>query len=168
MDDDGRAQQYLPVAEAEPRFHVKAELRAFVAKLRIFRDAYKKTRAIQSMMPSYRRSTSFSRIRVPDELFGHYSSEGGGDNGAVCACVLESDGEVAGARLPSGAPASEEGLAADAAAWATSFARDQRVFFVQNHHNRECTATCVQHLQGQQAIVYPTLTWDLHSGRRST
>ena len=163
MDDDGRARQCLPISEAEPNGHVKAELCSSVAEQRMPRDAYKElplTGAMQSMMPSYRLPTSFSRIRAPDE-YGHSSHEDGGKHGVgggLCdiggAYVLGSRGEVVGARLPSGSPASEEDLAADAAAWAASFARDQRSCFVQ-HHSHECTATCVKHLKGQQAPARP-------------
>ena len=165
MDDDGRTRQHLPVTEAEPNGHLKAELCASVVQQRMPRDAYKElplTGAMQSMMPSYRLSANFGRIRVPDE-YGHYSNEDGGaaEHGVACelcdadaAYALDPRGEVLGARLPSGALASEADLTADAAKWATSFARDQRACFVQNH-NHECTATCVKHLKGQQAPARP-------------
>ena len=54
------------------------------------------------------------------------------------------NGEVTALRLPNGAEATPEDVSADAAAWATSFARDQRACFAQNHKH-DCTATCVKH-----------------------
>jgi hypothetical protein len=60
---------------------VRAEAQAAVVAQRLPRDAYRElplTGAVQSMMPSYRLSRSFGRIRVPDE-YGHYTT----DDGAV-------------------------------------------------------------------------------------
>ena len=60
------------------------------------------------------------------------------------------DGDVAALRLANGSEATPEDISADAAAWATSFARDQRACFIQNHKH-DCTATCVKYQKKNQA-----------------
>jgi len=52
-------------------------------------------------------------------------------------------GEITGLRLPTGAEANAQDLQADADAWATSFARDQRNCFIQNQ-SHDCTGTCIK------------------------
>ena len=64
--------------------------------------------------------------------------------------VFGGDGEVTALRLPNGSEATPEDISADAAAWATSFARDQRACFIQNHKH-DCTATCVKYEKKTQA-----------------
>ena len=64
--------------------------------------------------------------------------------------VFGPDGEVTGLRLPNRDEATPEDISADAAAWATSSARDQRACFVQNHKH-DCTATCVKYQKKKQA-----------------
>jgi hypothetical protein len=107
------------------------------------------TGAVQSMMPMYRSSGSFGRIDVPDE-FGHYpeaATERSSNEGWLTRnqqYIVEPNGEVTGFRMPSGENATPEDMKTDAQAWATSFARDQRACFVQNH-DHDCTATCVKY-----------------------
>ena len=161
MDDDGPLRPHLPVTEPEPNGHLRAEAQAAAAEQRPHRDAYKElplTGCVQSMMPTYRLSRSFGHIRVPDE-YGHYSAGDGAATEHADACglcdvageyELDEKGEVVGLRLPTGAAATEEDILADSAAWATSFARDQRSCFIQSH-NHNCTATCVKHLKGKRA-----------------
>ena len=52
--------------------------------------------------------------------------------------VFGEDGEVTALRLANGSEATPEDISADAAAWATIFARDQRACFIQNHKH-DCT-----------------------------
>ena len=107
------------------------------------------TGAIQSMMPMYRRSNSFSHIEIPDE-FGYYPgastahSENGGWLPYAKEYAVEPSGEVTGFRMLNGEVASAEQIKEDCEAWKTSFARDQRANFIQNH-DHDCTGTCVKY-----------------------
>ena len=69
--------------------------------------------------------------------------------------VVAADGEVTALRLPSGFEAMPEDISADAAAWATSFASDQRACFVQNHKH-VCTVTCVKYQKKPTASSFAT------------
>ena len=141
MDDRGPFRKHLPVTEAEPNGHLRAEAQAAVAEQRPHRDAYKElplTGCVQSMMPSYRLSSSFGRIRVPDE-YGHYPPDDSAATEHTVACGLcdvggEYDlgdaGEIVGFRFPSGTVATDCDILTDTAAWATSLARDQRACFI--------------------------------------
>ena len=46
--------------------------------------------------------------------------------------------------MPDGEQATPEQILDDCKAWSTSFARDQRACFIQNH-DHDCTATCVKY-----------------------
>ena len=123
-----------------------------IAEQRPLRHPYKEmplTGAHQSMLPTYRLSSSFGRIAVPDE-FGNYQETATERLGAPgwLSCneefVVDDTGEVTNFRMPNGAIATDEQIQEDALAWATSFARDQRAGHVQNH-DHDCTGTCVKY-----------------------
>ena len=133
--------------------HLKKENEACAAQGRPMRHSYKElplTGAIQSMMPSYRRPDSFGRICEPDE-YGYYHGHRERrqpQHIGLQDCHKEYDtkidGEIKNFRLPDGSVATTADLAADCQAWKTSFARDQRANFIQNH-DHDCTATCVKY-----------------------
>ena len=120
------------------------------AEQRLPRHAYKQlplTGAAQSMMPMYRRADSFGRIQIPDE-YGYYPIQPERQKTAGWRSLDDMYeatplGEVTGLLLPDGAEAAAQDIQDDSDAWATSFARDQRSCFIQNH-NHECTGTCVK------------------------
>ena len=66
-------------------------------------------------------------------------------------------GEVTGFRMPNGELASAEQIKEDCEAWKTSFARNQRASFIQNH-DHDCTGTCVKYLQKKNATELPQRT----------
>ncbi len=116
------------------------------------------TGAIQSMMPMFRRSDSFGRIEIPDE-FGYYPeaatehsekraatehSENDGWLPYGKEYAVDPNGEVTGFYMPDKELASAEQIKDDCEAWKTSFARDQRASFIQNH-DHDCTGTCVKY-----------------------
>ena len=125
------------------------------------RHAYKQlplTGAIRSMMPTFRRSDSFGRIEIPD-AFGYYPeaatehaekkaatehSENRGWLPYGQEYIVDPHGEVTGFRMPNMEPASAEKIKHDCDVWKTSFARDQRASFIQNH-DHDCTATCIKY-----------------------
>ena len=154
MHDNAPRRRLIPVTEPEPNGHIRAEAHRATLEQRLARDQYKElplTGAMQSMMPMYRLPGSFGRIRIPDE-YGHYpDAEAAAEHKVSCGLctageeyVLGDNGEVTALRLPNGSEATPEDVSADAAAWATSFARDQRACFAQNHKH-DCTATCVKY-----------------------
>ena len=129
------------------------------------------TGAIQSMMPMFRRSDSFGRIEIPDE-FGYYP-EAATDHSEKRAATehsendgwlpygkdgkeyaVDPDGEVTGFYMPDKELATAEQITKDSEAWKTSFARDQRASFIQNH-DHDCTGTCVkyQKIKMQQSLL---------------
>ena len=74
MHDDAPRRPLIPVTEAEPNGHVRAEVNRAALEQRVTRNPYKElplTGAVQAMMPRYRLSESFGRIRLPDE-YGYY------------------------------------------------------------------------------------------------
>ena len=110
------------------------------------------------MMPMYRRSNSFGHIEIPDE-FGYYpeaatehsekrtATEHSKNSGWLPYAqeyAVEASGEVTGFCMPDGELASVEQVKDDCDAWKTSFARDQRDGFIQNH-DHDCTGTCVKY-----------------------
>ena len=111
------------------------------------------------MMPMYRRSNSFGHIEVPDE-FGYYQgaatehSENGGWLPYAKEYVVGPSGEVTGFCMPNGELASAEEIKEDCEAWKTSFARDQRANFIQNH-DHDCTGTCIKYQQKKSATKLP-------------
>ena len=113
------------------------------------------TGAIQSMMPMFRRSDSFGRIEIPDE-FGYYpeaATEHSKNDGWLPynkEYAVNSNGEVTGFYMPDKKLASAEQIKDDAEAWKTSFARDQRANFIQNH-DHDCTGTCVKYEKKKNA-----------------
>jgi len=116
------------------------------------RNPYKElplTGAIQSMMPMYRRSDSFGQVQVPDE-YGYYPGDAteptniSGWHPYDKQYVIDTKGEVTAFRMPDGMQATPEQIQDDCRAWGTSFARDQRACFIQNH-NHDCTGTCVKY-----------------------
>ena len=73
-DDKGPTRPLIPVTAQELNGHLKREQESSTAASRLLLHPYKQlplTGAIQSMMPMFRRSDSFGRIRIPDE-FGYY------------------------------------------------------------------------------------------------
>ena len=153
MDDNAPRRPLLPVTAPEPNGHLRREEEQAAAEQRLPRHAYKQlplTGAAQSMMPMYRRPDSFGRIQVPDE-YGYYPpqperKETAGWRSLDDMYEATPRGEVTGLRLPSGEEATAQDIQADADAWATSFARDQRSCFIQNH-DHDCTGTCVKYQQ---------------------
>ena len=113
------------------------------------------TGAIQSMMPMFRRSDSFGRIEIPDE-FGYYPeaatehSENDGWLPYGKEYAVDPNGEVTGFYMPDKELASAEQIKDDSEAWKTSFARDQRASFIQNH-DHDCTGTCVKYQKKKNA-----------------
>ena len=142
----------IPVTEPELNGHVKNELAKAIAEQRPPRHPYKEmplTGAHQSMLPTYRLSSSFGRITVPDEhgnyqetATEHLSASGWLTCNAEYA--VEETGEITDFCMPNGDIATEEQIREDSVAWATSHARDQRAGHVQNH-DHDCTGTCVKY-----------------------
>ena len=56
--------------------------------------------------------------------------------------------------MPNGELASAEQIKEDCEAWKTSFARDQRASFIQNH-DHDCTGTCTKYQQKKNATELP-------------
>ena len=56
--------------------------------------------------------------------------------------------------MPNGELASAEQIKDDCDAWKTSFARDQRGSFIQNH-DHDCTGTCVKYQKKKNAAEFP-------------
>ena len=63
-------------------------------------------------------------------------------------------GEVTDFRLPNCEIASAEQIKEDCDAWKTSFARDQRASFIQNH-DHDCTGTCIKYQRKKNATELP-------------
>ena len=154
MDDNAPLRAEIKTTAPEPNGHIRAEAEKATAEQRPQCRAYQDlplTGAFQSLMPMYRRPDSFGRIIVPDE-FGYYPNENasaqfshaGGLRDILQHYEIAAGGEVVGFRMPDGTTATPADVDADSKAWATSFARDQRAGFIQNH-NHDCTATCVKH-----------------------
>ena len=150
MHDNAPRRPLLPVTAPEPNGHLRREMEQAEAEQRLPRHAYKQlplTGAAQSMMPMYRRPDSFGRIQIPDE-YGYYPIQPERQKTAGWRSLDDMYeatplGEVTGLLLPDGAEAAAQDIQDDSDAWATSFARDQRSCFIQNH-NHECTGTCVK------------------------
>ena len=156
-DDNKPLRPLIPVTEREPNGHLRLEEAKAVAEQRPMRHPYKElplTSATQSLMPAYRLSCSFGAIEVPDE-FGYYAtdatervaSEGWLTTNKEYA--VEPNGEVTGFCLPNGEVATPAQIQADCDAWSTSFARDQRGSFIQNH-DHDCTGTCIKYQKKKQ------------------
>ena len=67
---------------------------------------------------------------------------------------MDASGEATGFCMPNGEPASAEQMKDDCEAWSTSFARDQRACFIQNH-DHDCTGTCVKYQKKKNAAEVP-------------
>jgi hypothetical protein len=161
-DDNAPRRHLIPVTERELNGHLKREEESAIAESRPMRHPYKElplTGATQSMMPMYRRSSSFSHIEIPDE-FGYYPgaatehSENGGWLPYAKEYAVGPSGEVKGFRMPNGELASAEQIKDDCEAWRTSFARDQRASFIQNQ-DHGCTGTCVKYEKKRGAAELP-------------
>jgi hypothetical protein len=161
-DDNAPRRHLIPVTERELNGHLKREEESAIAESRPMRHPYKElplTGATQSMMPMYRRSSSFSHIEIPDE-FGYYPgaatehSENGGWLPYAKEYAVGPSGEVKGFRMPNGELASAEQIKDDCEAWRTSFARDQRASFIQNQ-DHGCTGTCVKYEKKRGAAGLP-------------
>lgn len=148
---DGSVRELVEVTGAEQPGHLLVEEAASVAEQRPPRHPYKETSlrgAVQSLLPTWRSPQSFGRIVTPDE-FGHYDIKpstvtcDAGLNDVNTVYSLEHNGQVSGFVMPNGDEATPADLQADAEAWATSFARDQRACHTQNHEH-ECTGTCIK------------------------
>ncbi len=120
------------------------------------------------MMPTFLRSDSFGRIEIPDE-FGYYPeaatehsekraatehSENDGWLPYGKEYAVDPNGEVTGFYMPDKELASAEQIKDDSEAWKTSFARDQRASFIQNH-DHDCTGTCVKYQKKKNATELP-------------
>ena len=165
------SRRLIPVTMQELNGHLKKEEERSTAAARPVRHAYKQlplTGAIQSMMPMFRRFDSFGRIQIPDE-FGHYpeaATEHAEERAATehsehqgwlpygQEYVVDPHGEVTGFCMPDKEPASAEQIKNDCEVWKTSFARDQRASFIQNH-DHDCTATCVKYVKKKNATELP-------------
>ena len=161
-DDNAPRRHLIPVTERELNGHLKREEESSIAESRPMRHPYKElplTGATQSMMPMYRRSNSFGHIEIPDE-FGYYQgvttgqSENGGWLPYAKEYVVGPSGEVTDFRMPNGELASAEQIKEDGDAWKTSFARDQRASFIQNH-DHDCTGTCIKYQRKKNATELP-------------
>ena len=64
--------------------------------------------------------------------------------------AVDPNGEVTGFYMPDKELASAEQIKDDCEAWKTSFARDQRASFIQNH-DHDCTGTCVKYQKKKNA-----------------
>ena len=74
LHDHAPRRPLIPVTEPEPRGHIRADADRAAIEQRAARGPYRElplTGAMQSMMPPYRLSESFGRIRLPDE-YGYY------------------------------------------------------------------------------------------------
>ena len=107
------------------------------------------------------------RIEIPDE-FGYYP-EAATEHSEKRAATEHSDndgwlpygkeyavdpnGEVTGFYMPDKELASAEQIKDDSEAWKTSFARDQRASFIQNH-DHDCTGTCVKYQKKKNATEH--------------
>ena len=161
-DDNAPNRRLIPVTTTEPNGHLKKEQESSMAAGRLTRHPCKQlplTGATQSMMPMYRRSDSFGRIEISDE-FGYYpeaATEHSENNGWLPygkEYVVDPSGEVAGFCMPNGERASAEQIKNDCDAWETSFARDQRASFIQNH-DHDCTGTCIKYQKKKNATEPP-------------
>ena len=157
-DDNAPSRRLIPVTTEELNGHLKREEESSTAAARPMRHPYKQlplTGAIQSMMPMFRRSDSFGRIEIPDE-FGYYPeaatehSENDGWLPYGKEYAVDPNGEVTGFYMPDKELASAEQIKDDSEAWKTSFARDQRASFIQNH-DHDCTGTCVKYQKKKNA-----------------
>ena len=170
-DDNAPSRRLIPVTTEEPNGHLKREEESSTAAATPMRHPYKQltlTGAIQSMMPMYRRSDSFGRIEIPDE-FGYYpeAATEHSENRAASEhtendgwfpygkeYAVDPSGEVTGFCMPNRELASAEQVKDDCEAWKTSFARDQRASFIQNH-DHDCTGTCVKYQKKKNATEPP-------------
>ena len=166
-DDNAPYRRLIPVTAEELNGHLKREEESSTAAARPTRHPYKQlplTGAIQSMMPMFRRSDSFGRIEIPDE-FGYYpeAATEHSEKGAATEhsqndgwlpygkeYAVDPNGEVTGFYMPDKELASAEQIKDDCEAWKTSFARDQRASFIQNH-DHDCTGTCVKYQKKKKA-----------------
>ena len=146
--------------------HLKREEESSIAESRPMRHPYKAlplTGATQSMMPVCRRSNSFGHIDVPDE-FGCYQGvatqhfENGGWFPYANEYVVGPSGEVTGFSMPNGELASAEEINEDCEGWKTSFARDQRANFIQNH-DHDCTSTCIKYPKNEKCYRVSSARW---------
>ena len=170
-DDNAPSRRFILVTTKEPNGPLKREEESSTAAARPMRHLYKQlplTGAMQSMMPMFRRSDSFGRIEIPDE-FGYYPeaatehsekraatehSENDGWMPYGKEYAVDPNGEVTGFYMPDKELASAEQIKDDCEAWKTSFARDQRASFIQNH-DHDCTGTCVKYQKKKNATELP-------------
>jgi hypothetical protein len=151
-DDSAPLRPIIAITQREPNGHIRTEEEMSIAEQRPMRNPYKElplTGATQSMMPMYRRSDSFGQVEVPDE-YGYYpgdATERTNSSGWIPhgkEYVVDPSGGVTAFRMPDGEQATPEQIQDDCIAWSTSFARDQRANFIQNH-DHDCTNTCVKY-----------------------
>ena len=170
-DDNAPSRRLIPVTTEELNGHLKREKESSTAAARLMRHPYKQlplTGATQSMMPMFRRSDSFGRIEIPDE-FGYYPEAAAEHSEKRAASehtendgwlpygkeyAVDPSGEVTGFCMPNRELASAEQIKDDCEAWKTSFARDQRASFIQNH-DHDCTGTCVKYEKKKNAAGLP-------------
>ena len=158
-DDDKPARAKMETTLEELNGHLKKEAEACVAHGRPTLHSFKQlplTGAIQSMMPNFRRSDSFGCIHEPDE-YGYYQGHRErkqpphvGLQNCYEEYEMTMDGEITNFCMPDGSVATAADVAADRQAWETSFARDQRANFIQNH-DHDCTETCVKYRKKKQS-----------------
>ena len=90
-------------------------------------------------------ATEHSEKRAATE---HFENDGWLPYGKEYA--VDPTGEVTGFYMPDKELASAEQIKDDSEAWKTSFARDQRASFIQNH-DHDCTGTCVKYQKKKNA-----------------
>ena len=159
-DDSAPLRPFIAVTEREPNGHLRTEEANSIAEQRPMRNPYKElplTGAIQSMMPMYRRSDSFGQVEIPDE-YGYYPGDATELTNSIGwkphgkEYVVDPSGEVTAFCMPDGEQATPEQILDDCRAWSTSFARDQRACFIQNH-DHDCTATCVKYEKKRRKVL---------------
>ena len=119
-------------------------------------------------MPMYRRSDGFGRLEVPDE-FGYYPEAATQHSEKQSAnqhsqhdgwlayrkeYAVDPTGEITGFCMPNHELSSARQIKDDCEAWKTSFARDQRASFIQNH-DHDCTGTCVKYMKKKKNGTEP-------------
>ena len=96
MHDDAPRRPLIPVTEPEPNGHIRAEADRAALEQRAARDPYRElplTGAVQSMMPTYRLSDSFGRIRPPDEYGYYLDAEAAAEHEVSCGlCTAGGEG----------------------------------------------------------------------------
>ena len=154
-DELQRKRRYIAVTAAEPNGHLKREEERSAGGQRL--HPYKQLSlrgACQSMLPTFRLSSSFGSIEEPDEFGYYFSSERARKPAPEGWLELKNqyiqneDGVVTGLNMPNGQAATEADIAQDAHKWKTCFAIDARTCQI-NNHTHDCTHTCTKYQKNQ-------------------